>query len=469
MLKEGEPDMAGAADRASKVIAENPRFLSPEATPEKMREIPIALGVPCPTRTMTRETGLALARLTKPMFSSYVPISPDSMEVADARNECVKIAREAGAEWLFFVDYDVMPPPNALVKLISHDRPIVGGVYHSKSIPSWPLLYVKGWPGAFEDYEKGDLVSVHGMGMGCTLIKMEVFDKIDPPWFKTVPGYVKENPNVVLPHLTEDTYFCDKARAAGFEIVADTEVQCPHVDWVSGISYLGSEDPNGGSKRVIPSWMYRRNGQYIVESIPDKSHPGLRWAEVKPHKPSKIEKIDLGSGPNPPPGYTGIDAFAGGSGVIEGDISDLGWFRKEHGLVKEIRSSHSLEHLSHRDVSRVFRDWVNTLVPGGKMEVRVPDLEYHVRKIVESLDAGEDRRPEVDYWIATIYGWQIGGGQVHLNGFTENRLRQLAVASGLVNIEIDKRVNGGSPSGEIAENGELVLTGVRPSKKKGKK
>lgn len=468
MFKECEPDMAGKADDVVKAGSENPRFLTPEATPESLRSVPIALAIPCPTRTMTRETGLSLATLTKPMFASYIPISPDSMEVGEARNECVERAREAGAEHILFIDYDVMPPPNALVRLLSHKLPIVGGVYHSKSVPSYPLLWVKGWPGAFEDYEAGDLVSVHGMGMGCTLIRMDVFDKMEKPYFKTIPGYVNENPSVVLPHMTEDTYFCDKARKAGFDVVADTGIQAYHVDWVTGVSYRGEADPNGLSRRVVPSWIYRRNGQYIVETVADSTHPGFKMKKPASPKDSEITKIDLGSGSAPPDGYVGIDAFAQGANVIAGDIADLGWFREEHGLVEAIRSSHSLEHLSHRDAPRVLRDWVNTLKPGGTIEVRVPDLEYHTRRLVEAIDKGEDAYPETNYWIATIYGWQIGGGQVHLNGFTENRLRQLALTSGLADVKIEKKVNPGSPSGEIAENGELVLTGVRPKAKKGK-
>jgi predicted SAM-dependent methyltransferase len=226
--------------------------------------------------------------------------------------------------------------------------------------------------------------------------------------------------------------------------------------------YHGEPDPNGKSKRIFPSWIYRRNGHYIVEMTADSSHPGFKVKTPEAPGTSAITKIDLGSGGIPAPGFTGIDAFVDHPEVLKGDISDLGWFRAEHGLVEAIRSSHSLEHLSHRDAPRVLRDWVNTLQPGGTIEIRVPDLEYHTRKLVEAIDKGEDAYPESNYWIATIYGWQIGGGQVHLNGFTENRLRQLAATSGVVDIEITKNINPGSPSGEIAENGELVLTGRRP-------
>lgn len=457
--------MAEQVDAAVKngKSAANPRLLDPAATPEKLRSIPFAIACPCPTRTMTRETGMSLANLVKPMFGNAIPISPDSLEVGEARNQCVEIAKAAGAEYLFFVDYDVAVPANALIKLLSLKVPIAAGVYHLKQIPSYPLIFVKGWTGAFEDYEAGDLIKADGVGMGCTLIRMDVFDKMEPPYFKTVPGYTPENPNEMLGYMTEDIYFCDKARNAGFDIVVDTSIQCGHVDWKTGIIYKGEMDPSGKTKRIVPSWIYRRNGQYIVESVPDASHPGLRWRGSEPPKTSAITKIDLGSGPIPADGFTGIDAFQSGNDVIQGDISDLGWFREEHGLVEEIRSSHSFEHLSHTEAPRILRDWVNTLVPGGKITVIVPDLEYHVRRLVDAIDKGEDAYPEADYWIATIYGWQRNGdGQVHLNGFTENRLRQIAVSCGIEDIEITRQHSDGMPSGEIAENEALVLTGRRP-------
>lgn len=244
--------------------------------------------------------------------------------------------------------------------------------------------------------------------------------------------------------------------------MADTSVQAYHVDFQAGITYHGEPDPNGKSKKILPSWIYRRNGQYIVENLPANDHPGLRARKVTAPKRAEITRIDLGSGQIPAEGFTGIDLYVDHPGVLKGSIEDLEWFRKEHGLVEEIRSSHSLEHMSHRDAPRILRDWVSTLIPGGRIEIRVPDLEYHCRCLVQALDEGDDVGPKASYWIDTIYGWQIGGGQVHLNGFTENRLRQLAVSSGLAEIKIDKQVNPGSPSGEIAENGELVLTAIRP-------
>ena len=86
--------MAEQVDAAVKngKSAANPRLLDPAATPEKLRSIPFAIACPCPTRTMTRETGMSLANLVKPMFGNAIPISPACLEVGEAMTLFVEIA-----------------------------------------------------------------------------------------------------------------------------------------------------------------------------------------------------------------------------------------------------------------------------------------------------------------------------------------------------------------------------------------
>lgn len=461
MSEENEPLERGGAflvEEEDKKF-ESPRLLDPSGTPSNLRLWHLAIGVPCPTRTMSRDTALALRMMAVPMFAQMVPISPDSLEVGEARNRIVEIALEQNCKWLFFLDYDVAPPPNAIVKLLSLKVPIAAGVYHLKSIPSAPLIMVKGWPGAFEDYQIGDLVKVDGVGMGCTLIDMDVFKKIDPPWFRTVAGYSDANPNAILPYMTEDIYFCDKARAAGYEIVVDTSIQCQHLDARNGISFHlvpSPHDPTTGT----PGWTYRKGDRYITETVAAADHPNRAWAKTTPPAIETAIRIDLGSGPIPFPGFLGIDLYAEGESVLKGDVTDLQWFREKYGLADEIRASHVLEHMSHRDATKIFRDWVLTLKPGGTMTVSVPSLTFAAKRLLEASEVGDDVSETADYYLMMIYGYQMGEGHQHMNGFTENRLRQLALSCGLAEIEIRTDMSEGG--GWVSENESLVLTGRRP-------
>lgn len=442
----------------------NQRLIDPHSTPENLRTYAFGVGCPCPTRVMSRETAISLRNLAYPMFGNPIHYSPDGLEVGDARNLMVEQALRDGVEWMFFLDYDVAPPPNALVKLLSLKADIAAGVYNSKEVPSYPLIQVKGWDYAFEDWEEGDLIKADSVGMGCTLINMDVFRKVEAPWFRTVNGYSPKT-HQILGRMTEDVYFCEKARAAGFDIIVDTSIQAGHVDAASGIVFKRIPDHND-PKKGSPGWIYRKGEDYVAETLAGPDHPNALWADTTPPPVvADIKCIDLGSGPQPHPGFTGIDAFAAGPDVIDGDISNLRWFRKEHGLAKKIRASHSLEHMRLDDVGRVFRDWVRTLSKGGTMEVRVPDGEFHIRAIIGRIDDGEDAEPATEWLIRTLFGLQIGEGQEHHILFTKRRLEQLGKTSGLVNVKVESVVHAGEgvwgPGLPMPDTAELVLTGKR--------
>jgi predicted SAM-dependent methyltransferase len=462
-----EANGAEIVEKAEERSMPNQTLIDPHSTPENLRTFAFGVACPCPTRSMSRETAIALRNLAYPMFGNPIHYSPDGLEVGDARNFIVEQALKDGVEWLLFLDYDVAPPANALVKLLDLKTDIAAGVYNSKAVPSYPLIYVKGWNYAFEDWIEGDLIKADGAGMGCTLIKMDVFKKIKRPWFRTVKGYSPHNLEI-LGHLTEDIYFCEKAKAAGYDIIIDTSVQCSHVDTRTGLLFQRIPDPNDKAKGK-PGWIYRKDGQYVAETLASADHPNAAWADTTPPPVvADYKSIDLGSGPVPPPGFTGIDKFSEGPNVVSGDIADLSWFRKKHGFVKKLRASHSLEHMRLDDVPTVFRDWVNTLAPNGTMEIRVPDGEYHMRAIIERIDEGTDDEQPTEWLIRTLFGLQIGEGQEHHILFTAKRLEQLARTSGLVEVKVEKVVNEGDGAA-IPTTAELVLTGRRRKKRTTKK
>ena len=95
-------------------------------------------------------------------------------------------------------------------------------------MPSYPLIYVKGWPGAFEDWEQGDLIKADGVGMGCTLIRRHVMERLP---FRC--------PN---PVVCNDWYFLVDCQAEGFTQAHDCGIACGHID--DGKTYW--PDPENG-------------------------------------------------------------------------------------------------------------------------------------------------------------------------------------------------------------------------------
>ena len=144
-----------------------------------------------------------------------------------ARNDILKDAMQrTDATHYLFMDTDHRFPWQSLLRLLSANKDIVGVNYSVR----------KGTPRstAFLDLEESDeklrflqpapegadkenqYVKVDAVGMGMTLIRAHVFDAIEFPWFETV--YDKVNRKWV----GEDVDFCNKARAAGFDIWVDT-------------------------------------------------------------------------------------------------------------------------------------------------------------------------------------------------------------------------------------------------------
>jgi hypothetical protein len=75
-----------------------------------------------------------------------------------------------------------------------------------------------------------ELMEVDGCGMHFCLIRRDVIEAIEPPWFKRNQA-----------GAGEDFYFCRKVKEAGFGIYLDLSVQTGHVcgdDFIVGIKEL---------------------------------------------------------------------------------------------------------------------------------------------------------------------------------------------------------------------------------------
>lgn len=86
-----------------------------------------------------------------------------------ARNTgCLKLL-ELGWEWLFFLDDDVIPPPDVIAKLVSHNKPIVSGVYYRRYAPLAPVMLLdsQNGPQWITEYPANSLVEVDYVGAGC--------------------------------------------------------------------------------------------------------------------------------------------------------------------------------------------------------------------------------------------------------------------------------------------------------------
>lgn len=194
--------------------------------------------------------------------------------VERARNNAARIALREGHQYLFFCDGDTVFPPDAILNMLHTayvacpDAGVVGGYVPLRGDIALPTIDTG--TGTWESWFPGSgIVPVIRTGCAFLLIKRPVLEALEDPWFRVrVPSRpidfmlevdnfarikfdgrnpfegdawdrllkcAKDDPSVAPENFTpvevgEDSGFCDRARAAGFHIVVNTDIACGHVD-----------------------------------------------------------------------------------------------------------------------------------------------------------------------------------------------------------------------------------------------
>ncbi len=154
------------------------------------------------------------------------PVGEFPHDIGVVRDNLVFQALEQGCTHLIMMDTDQVYPRDTILRLLEHDKDIVGTVVHRRYEPFDPILY----RGELEEYYhvpdedaySGDLIEVDSTGTGCVLFKTRIFADIKPPWFRVGLGKTGKP-------IGEDIAFFAKARAAGYRIYIDTAIQVDHL------------------------------------------------------------------------------------------------------------------------------------------------------------------------------------------------------------------------------------------------
>jgi len=106
----------------------------------------------------------------------------------------------------------------------------------------------------------------------------------------------------------------------------------------------------------------------------------------------------------------------------------------EENSVNEIFSRHFFEHLTFIQGERVLEAWIGILSPGGKMEIMLPNMSFHVNQ-------WQRRRTqkEFNHALAGFWGWQREGEtnlwDVHKSGYDYESLSDLLIRKGFDQLE----------------------------------
>lgn len=147
-----------------------------------------------------------------------------------ARTNILTKAISLNATHVLFIDDDMIFGKDALDKLLSHNKEIVGGLYYKRIAPHTPVIYRQVGQELIipADFPQDRLFDVDAIGTGFLLIDINVFKNSEPPFFyygKPKDFGLKQND---LYDLGEDTTFCLKMRREGKRIWVDPTIPLGH-------------------------------------------------------------------------------------------------------------------------------------------------------------------------------------------------------------------------------------------------
>jgi len=175
-----------------------------------------------PTRdTVHSQFAYCLAQLIK--TTSEVGIDTylffdSSTILLNQREKLIENAKDIKCDYVLWLDSDMMFPSTTALRLLAHNKDIVACNYMKRSKPLKTVAYtdLRNWDSWLPLEPKDDLIKVEGVGMGCMLMKTEIFNSLQKPYFEfTYKGDTQD-------WYGEDFMLLTKLRLNEFNVYIDT-------------------------------------------------------------------------------------------------------------------------------------------------------------------------------------------------------------------------------------------------------
>lgn len=192
--------------------------------------VKLAWAMPHDMSLISTATHHSLMVVARPEKIWYLTVNKGG-DLAIKRELQIEAALKAGCTHVWLLDGDMVYPSDILIRLfrlLKDGADLAGGLCFRGHPPWEPIAKHLTEPRnmlPFRDFEFGDVIRPRATGAACLLVKREVFESIDQPWFKITldplsPIKVKQS---------EDVYFTQKATEAGFKLWIDTAINVDHV------------------------------------------------------------------------------------------------------------------------------------------------------------------------------------------------------------------------------------------------
>lgn len=167
-------------------------------------------------------------------------------DCATARNKIAQKAMDHNTDYVLMVDNDVVLPDNTLLTMLDAPVDVCLGYYAHRNAdnlytgrvsvcrlhqPDGSLYYNYPLESEYTAEEMDQFaaggqnkIQIHGGGMGCALIRTEIFRLLPYPWYDWV-NYADSHRGM----LSEDLYFCEKCKSLNIPVYTDSRAKCGHI------------------------------------------------------------------------------------------------------------------------------------------------------------------------------------------------------------------------------------------------
>jgi len=174
----------------------------------------------------------------------------ESSLVYDSRNKLATAAIESGADYILWLDTDMVFNPDLFERMkkdIDKGADMVCGLFFARRPPFQACIYKKIRQGAlpdeniserYDDYPQNELFEIDACGMAACLMKAKVCEDIIKNYhaaFDPMRGY------------GEDISFCIRAKKLGFKLYCDSAIKVGHMG-VFSITEEMAKRYKGGNK-----------------------------------------------------------------------------------------------------------------------------------------------------------------------------------------------------------------------------
>ena len=182
----------------------------------------IKLSILVPTRdTVHSQFSYCLAQLYKTTSELGVEtflFYDSSTILLNQRERLIEQAKKVNSDYVLWIDSDMMFPSTTAVRLLEHNKDIVACNYTKRTKPLKTVAYtnLNDWNSWLPMVPQDELVKVEGVGMGCMLMKLDIFEKIQKPYFEF--RYKEDTQD----YFGEDFILLGKLREQGYDVYIDT-------------------------------------------------------------------------------------------------------------------------------------------------------------------------------------------------------------------------------------------------------